>query len=356
MIDTISVISDAISEDLAKELEKFVLRKQAIHNGNILYSFDMIPYIGSYTNKVNIVVSREKYIYNEYRRIAEKISCKPYIRLEGSLHKFFLGHNCFGGSNNINYMFKNMINKIECDLNLKNKLPYWEDWIIKRIDYAKIYRLNSQEEVVTYFNSLHNVTYPRGKVTYYAGESLYRGGRTTAIKIYNKMNEYIKHDYKIWKKLSLERAEDIRKRTKGIIRIEVEIKNNKFKYDYGREIKIKELDIRYLEKVYNEEIRRLLNEGEEMKKELKNNAQVRLYLQNKCSESEFKILYAFYNDLSINGKDVVRSSTSKTTFYRNLKKLRNLGINYINTDIVVKDSCKFNPFLNESDDTDMIVV
>ncbi len=356
MIDTISVISPDISESLVLELEKYMLRKQAIHNGIIVYSFDTIPYQGSYTNKINIVVSREKYIYDDINKIARKVKCNPYIRLEGSLHKYFLGHNCFGGSDNLYQLFYRMLKNIEKDLNLKNNLPVWHKWIVRRIDYAKIYSVGNQSNVLSYFHSLRNVTYPRGKVSYYAGESLYRGGRTTSIKIYNKYAEYLKHDYKIWKKNNPEKAELIKNKCSDIIRIEVEIKNNKFKYDYNKDITIKEVKISYLEKVYKEELRRLLNEGENMRKELKNNHHVRLYLQNKLCTREFNVLYGFYNDLCLNGYDIVRNSTSKTTFYRNIKKLKDYGINYRNNDIAIVDSYKFNPFLHDSDDEDLIAI
>lgn len=357
MIDTVCLVSPPIANDLFIELEKVILRKKAIYKGNIVYSFDTIPYINTYQRKININVLDEKWVYNSITGTAEKIKCKKYIKIEGSLHKYFLGHNCYGGSDNLIYQFSNMLKKIKIDLELKLEFPCAENWIIDRIDYARIYRLKNNEYVENYFNSFQNIHYPRGQVLVKQGESIYRAGRTTTIKAYNKLAEFKKHDYKWWKKYAPKEAELIKNNTEGIIRYEVEIKKRKLKYDFNKDVLVKDIDVKYMRNVLEVELKRLLNEGEYMRKELKDNEKVRLFLFNVLEKNQFNVVYGFYNDLAINGYEIVRKSMPKSTFYKRLNILKKYGINYKNTNISLNiNNYEFNPFTAMPDDTDMIAV
>lgn len=356
MIDTVNIYCYELDQALLDELEEYILRKMAIYKGAIVYIFDILPYQNTYTNKIQIKIKDEKWEYDQERKIAVKVKCKKYIEIEGSLHKLYLGHNCYGGSDNIKYQVEGLLMKIKEDLKLKNDLPEYKNWYINRIDYAKIYKTGNQNNVRNYFNSLRNIHYPRGHVQYYAGEAIYRGGRTTGVKIYNKYVEYMKHGYNNLKRLSIDYANEVMENVIDIIRCEVEIKKNKLKYDFQKkEIKLSELTLNYLESIYKVEIKRLLNEGEDVRK-LKNNNDVRIYLMNNLSGNKFNIIYGFYNDLCINGVDEVKKSISKSTFYRNMKILKNYGINYKNNDIVITNNYQFNPLYDPDYNIDLIAV
>lgn len=358
MIDTIDIYSEKISPELYAELLTKSVIKTARHQiedkVHILYEFANCTYQNSYSSKILISLCTEKWIYNERLKIAEKITCSPYLRIVGSLHKFFLGTNVFGGSDNLKYQVLFLLNSIEKDMELINILPGYDSWFINRIDYAKIYNVGTQKNVLEYFNSLQNVKYPRSKTLYFEGESIYKGGRATSIKIYNKMAEYKRNDYKRWKKMHEEKANAILDASAPLIRCEVEIKKPKLQYDFKKqEIKLNEINKKYMDKIYKIEIYRMLNEGEEMNK-IKNNAQVRMILQNQLSSEMSRLVYGFYNDLCLNGYKAVKETLPKTTYYRYQKILKELGINYINHDIKNENVVYFNPLTAQSYDLDLI--
>jgi II/X family phage/plasmid replication protein len=315
-----------------------------------------VQYQKSYSSKIIIAISREKWVYNELKKVAVKIQCEPYIKITGSLHKFFLGHNLFGGSDNIKYQVEYLLRSIEVDLELTEQLPNYSDWYINRIDYARIYNLGSQKNVMQYFSSMQNVKYPRSKVIYYEGESLYKGGRSTSVKIYNKLQEFKQHDMKKWKKYNPQKCTELLVNADGLVRCEIEVKKPKMQYDLQKsEIKLNEITIDYLKNIFKTEIERLLNEGEEMEK-VKNNAQVRMILQNKLSPELFRLVYGFYNDMCLNGYKSVKSTMAKATYYRYKKILKELGINYVNHNITNENAVYFNPLIDKSLDTDLIAM
>lgn len=341
MIDTIVLQSDYLQEHIAQRIEKTSIERMGydFELDQLLYTFTNKELKGSYDSSIRISLLREEWVSildtNINKKIAIKRKCKPYIQIECSLHKFFLGHNIYGGSNDIEFQVQKLIMFIEDQF--KVELPNYKTFSIMRIDYARVYDIG--EQINLFFEGFSNIYYPRRTVMKYGKDGLYFPGTTTTLKLYNKYNEFKKHDRKRLRKvLYPKELQQLEKIAKGKLRIELEIKGKKLKDMYKNEYpKVDQIKIKDIEEQFNVEILRVFKMGEKTMKIYNKSHEVEKRIYERYGSTGNTFLATWYK-LSLRGYEYVKDSMPKSTFYYHINKLRDIGISWNHTDIVISDT------------------
>lgn len=347
MIDTIKIFS-MIDKNIYDKISNNSIIKTSFNNGTgeIFYKIVNDKLEGSYSSSLSVRVGEgAKYNFKD----------KYYIEIEGSYHKIKRGYNSHNGFYNLIDMSIKLIKLAE--ERYKIKLPNIKHWFLQRIDIAICYDLEENKNVRSYINSLSLCNYPRRNLKFYQDESIYLTGTTTTLKIYNKVLEFKKHDLK---KLINEKfcIDNYLINIDGLIRFECEIKKKKLSTYYNKKY-IRILNTKYedFKKIWSEEFMKLLKlfDSDLMKVNSKKEVQRRLktIYPNKESDEimskKASILYNFYLSIMVDGLRNVRERTTKSTFYRNIKELKNANIDFSqNMDIDFNEKIfKFNPFQYE---------
>lgn len=334
-IDTVRLRSPYISENLAHTVEQFCTLREGkeIKTNDILYSFTSGTLKGTWDNRISITVKRED--WETVRGVTSLVPSKPYLIIEGSVHKLFLGHNVYGGPINFQSSMKSFIELIE--IMLDAKLPDYDIWRVRRVDWAEVYVL-VPEAIKAYFRGIRNVTFPRRKVFKYGLESLYSPGTTTTVKIYHKGPEFKKHDYARVKKQSPNNVSNLQEEANKRLRVEVEIHSKKLRADFNREPFVRDITDEYLINIHDVEISKLLKEGKSEMKTVRDNEEVsgRLHIHHKPATA--RRLYGLWLQFVTLGEDVVKDTMPKSSFYRDRNLLKDAGISWNNTNIYVQDN------------------
>lgn len=303
--------------------------------GEVFYEIVNDKLEGSFSSSLSVGVgggAKYKFI-NQY-----------YIEIEGSLHKILKGYNALNGFYNILDVAIKLINIVENHYNIK--LPILKHWFLQRVDISKCFDLLDNKNVRDYINNLSHCSYPRRNIKHYQDESIYMSGTTTTLKIYNKLLEFKKHDYK---KLSAGSFNVLNFCTliNGFVRFECEIKKKKleqvFKYKY---IRVRNISYKELEKIWSEEFMKLIkmfeSDFEKVKDKYKVEKRLKIMYKN---ELAFK-LYNFYLSLCCDGVEKVKERMSKSTYYRYISYLKRANIDFSQQfDINFEDNfIDFNPF------------
>ena len=233
------------------------------------------------------------------------------------------------------------------ELSYNIKLPDISEWYLQRCDIAICYDLQNQDNVKSYINSLSRCNYPRRNAKFFYDESIYLSGTTTTLKIYNKLLEFKKHDLKKFVDNNFNVIEYMNK-IKGFIRFECEIKKKMLKNMYNNEKNIKLVNIKYedLKKVWNGEFMKLLQFINNDLEIVRNREDVLQRLNYLYKPAKANLLYNFYCAIQLNGLKDVKSMTSSTTYYRNIKDLKQAKIDFSQSYKIeeIENIYYFNPF------------
>ncbi len=339
MIDTIKIYTEINEETYNYIKNKSIIKSSVNNNTNeLLYEITNDSLEGSYSSKLSIRVgSGIKYQFTDLLY---------YIEIEGSYHKIVRGYNSHNGYKDLHFICNSLINIVTLTYNID--LPSIEKWNLQRCDIAICYDLTTQENIKSYINSLSRCNYPRRNMKFYHDESIYLSGTTTTLKIYNKYIEFKKHDMKKFYNTQFNLSDYIRK-IKGYIRFECEIKKKKLISIYN-EKHIKVLNVKYedLKKVWSEEFMKLLKYIENDLNIVRNREDVYRRLSDYYNHSKTNLLYNFYSSIQLNGLADVKKITPKSTYYRNIKSLKDIGIDFSQSYKIEEISIYyFNPFTNK---------
>jgi len=231
------------------------------------------------------------------------------------------------------------------ELHYNVKLPQYNDWYLQRCDIAICYNLESQENLKSYINSLSRCQYPRRNIKFYYDESLYLSGTTTTLKIYNKLLEFKKHDLK---KVSMNNfnTEDYIKRINGFIRFECEIKKKKLVNMYNlKHINISKVKYEDLKKIWSDEFMKLLKLIKNDLDIVRNREDVYKRLCSLYKPNKSNLLFNFYCSIQLNGLIDIKKRMSSSSYYRNIKELKNAKIDISQSYKIEEISIyNFNPF------------
>lgn len=242
------------------------------------------------------------------------------------------------------FIVENLIQMVELSYNIK--LPELENWYLQRIDIAICYDLENQNNVKSYINSLSRCQYPRRNVKFYYDESIYLSGTTTTLKIYNKMLEFKKHDFKKFNGKNFDLKEYL-DTIKGFIRFECEIKKKLLSkmYDNAKHIKVLDVSYEKLKNVWCDEFMKLLKFVRNDLNIVRGREEVKKRLNSLYKISQSNRLYNFYCAIQLNGLIDTKENMSKATYYRNIKALKEAKVDFSQSYKVEEiEVFYFNPF------------
>lgn len=343
MIDTIKIYTQ-----IDKSTYDYMTKKSNVKSmvnretGELFYEIVQDGLKGSYDSNfmVRLSVGTKYSFINSY--------C---IELEGSYHKMMLGHNAFNGFYNIQEICFNLIKLVEEKYDVL--LPKLKHWFLQRIDITKTFDLEDNFKVCRYINNLNLLSYPRRNTKLYKDECLYIPGEVTTLKIYNKLLEFEKHDRQKLSKYNFDLFEFIMK-IKGYVRFECEIKKKKLISIYERKhIRVEKVKYDDLKKVWCNDFMKVLKfeNNEKNMKKINNKDEVKKVLYEKFKSCKASRLYNFFISVISVGYDDMKNNMDDSTFYRNIKALKEIGVDF--TQSAFEDVLKldfdniidFNPFL-----------
>ena len=336
MIDTIKIYT-SIDKNVYNKIKEKSIIKSSINNNTKqqLYEITNDHLEGTYDSKLSIRVdSSIKY------RLTDTEYC---IEIEGSYHKITCGYNSHNGYCDLQFIVENLIQMTELAYNIK--LPDIEKWYLQRVDIAICYDIKCQENVKSYINSLSRCSYPRRNAKFFYDESLYLSGTTTTLKIYNKLLEFKKHDMKKLNDKNFDMFNYL-KQIQGFIRFECEIKKKMLKKLYNENhIEVSKVKYEDLKKVWSEEFMKILQFIKNALEIVRGRQAVYERLNQLYKPSRANQLYYFYCSIQLNGLKDIKMNTSSSTYYRNIKDLKQAKIDFSQSYKIQEiEIFYFNPF------------
>lgn len=338
MIDTVKIYTI-----ITKEIYDVIKYRSDINTkynkgtGELYYEIITDSLSGSYDSRLSVKVSDN----------AAKYKMSGYLlEVEGSYHKLTKGQNAYDGYCNIVDVVFGLVNIVEKEYGVN--LP--DLFYIQRVDIAICFDLQNNINVCNYINNLSKISYPRRKIRFYENESIYCSSTSTTLKIYNKLKEFKKHDMSKLKETDFDILSHIIS-IDGYVRFECEIKKKKLKDICGKD-NITIFDISYdkLLEIWRNEFMKLIKYNENNLSLVRTNNDVKRRLLEKYKSAKAMNLYGFYLSLVQDGYKYVRDCTSSTTFYRKIKELKVVGIDFSQNVFVKEDYddkiINFNPFVD----------
>lgn len=171
-------------------------------------------------------------------------------------------------------------------------------------------------------------------------------GTTTTLKIYNKYQEFKKHDLKRFKNTDNFHLENYLDIIKGYLRFEIEIKKKKLESVYNNKyIRLRNVMYKDLKNIWSEEFMKLLKFYDNELTVIRDREKVKDRLYGIYGETRGKNLYNFFCSLIVDGVLIVKKNMSKSAYYRQVKFLKDVGIDF-SQKLDIKDNSfiDFNPF------------
>ncbi len=319
MIDTMKIVT-CINKKVYQKIssQSNIKCMYNLGTGELFYEIINDSLQGTYDSRLSVrLVSGVKYgfLYKD---------CYA-LEVEGSYHKIIKGHNAFDGFYSVQQIVLGFIKLIENAY--KIKLPNLNHWFLQRVDITKSFDLENQVEVCKYINSLKYLSYPRRNIKFFENECLYCSGQVTTVKIYNKYLEFIKNDKS--KVVKFTDVFDLTHKMQGLIRFECEVKKKKLMSIYNKKyLRVSLINYNDLEKIWSDEFMKILKFDNINLKKVRTKEDVKERLKCMFNDRKSNILYSFFITVINDGYDSVKKSFPSTTFYRNIKDLKSVGIDF----------------------------
>lgn len=173
-------------------------------------------------------------------------------------------------------------------------------------------------------------------------------GSTTTLKIYNKMLEFKKHDLKKVSNYNFDVVNFLRCIC-GFVRFECEIKKDKLKNVFHKKyLRCRNLCYEELKKIWSDEFMKILKFVDNDIKVVYDRESVHNRIFSVYESAKANLLYNFYLSIIVEGIENVKARTPRTTYYRNLKILKDLSIDVSQKYVFEEQEIYyFNPFQAE---------
>ncbi len=349
MLDTVKLESPEITESDALAVSKSLILRQGVElqSGEIIYAVTGGQLRGTWDASISLQVKRERVenvkeevlgreLHNlgqvvQVRNRRTVVACPPYLWLEASVHKALLGHNVHGGPESFSAGVGFVV-ALAGEL-LSVMLPDWRGWLVRRVDWAEVYRLG-YVGCEAFIRNMHGADYARREVVTYSTGVMWPG-YTSALKMYMKGVEFKRHDYK---RLSAfmhpDEVDDLQSRAHELVRVESELKSKKLREWNGGELpRVDEVPDSRIRTHHASEVRRVLHEGGEQVKKIRNHREVSSRLHEKYGDRLGNALYGTWSRLVLGGEAEAREALATRTFYRHRKLIKDAGCNWIGSDV-----------------------
>ena len=205
--------------------------------------------------------------------------------------------------------------------------PTIYDWRINRMDLCYAWYLKNHEDVIMLNNLLYPFIRTRKNVKFYPGESIYASSELGAIKFYNKLLEYKKHDFKELQKFDNDYAYDLLLQSENIYRFENEIRRRqlKKKFDTG----ILSIENLFKEDIITKILSQSFSNIVDNKVNFNSNLDIKKKLINMYGATKALQLHRFYKDYYSPDPDeraFLEVTCDRTTIWRNRKALQKAGL------------------------------
>lgn len=340
MIDTIKIhtsVSDEVYQVIESKTD--VVCKLNFHDKIIYYKIIRGSLEGSYGSHLAFRISERRY------------GIRNCLELEGSYHKLVRGYNSHNGFYDIREVVQGIIDLLSNGFGVN--LPPLKQWFVQRIDISFVYDLLNQENVKNYINNNRYLVYPRRKTQYFLNECVYFAGSRTTLKIYNKLVEFCKHDFRKLLKFNDFNVDNYIEEIKGFVRFECEIRKKKLVELLGNN-DIDSIDMNVLNDYVVGDFMKLFKINSKNLCIVRDQNEVKNLLYSKYKECKARRLFGFFLTCVNDGMDVVKEQFSSSSYYRNIEELKDCGIDFTQQAFVVekiKVSEKFidfTPFTNNS--------
>ncbi|MDP9437194.1 MAG: hypothetical protein M3P49_00355, partial [Actinomycetota bacterium] len=348
MLDTVKLESPEISESAAAEVSRALVLRQGVdlESGEILYSVTAGQLRGSWDHSVSLRVMRERKVNVSepvlgtgdklgqvlyVRRHQETVACPPYLLLEGSVHKAAVGHNVYGGPESFSASCGFFVG-LASDL-LGVALPGAPEWLVRRVDSAEVYRLG-YEGCEAFIRNIHGADYARRSVQKYATGIMWPGSNST-LKMYMKGPEFTRHDSRrLSAFMDPDEVEELQREANGLVRVECEVKARMLRWWNADELpRVSEVPEDRIRAQHVTEVRRVLHEGGEQVKKVRNHREVSDRLHEVYGKRLGNLLYGTWSRLVLGGEAEARKALEKPTFYRHKKLIKEANCNWIGSDV-----------------------
>jgi len=360
MIDTLKLKKRLLDEGEADAVEqKCETLLRLTTDGEIRFKFvnGMLP--GSWSTNIAINVHRQEWRRYPSIRPGQKaesrlVDCgwgfdenglpqpRPYLTIEGSVHKALCGHNVHGGPLEPLPAAAWYIDYV-CGL-LGVDPGELEQWFCQRIDSAECWNFGTYEAVQEFIHSMRVARYPRRQPHLYGDTGVLFGSTNVATKFYHKGAEFQKHDFKGVREVSgLGRAEELLCLGNGILRTEISVKAKRLKEvadksaGYGNDMPVVQLKREWLEALHDNEVSRIVHEGKADMNTVRTHAAVNDRLRSVYGDvnGRAELLFGVWMQLAALGEDAYKQTVPARTFYRQRKQLTEAGVSWLGADIGV---------------------
>lgn len=329
VIDTVSLLSPELPGGLGG-LAGYggAVYRSAVRcaTGEVEWELTSAELVGSWDHRVRVVEV-------DGGRQDAGASAGRRLRVDGSVHKAMLGHNVFGGPEDLRAACFWLVARLERVLGVS--LPPADVWEVHRADWAEVFDLGSPEAVEEYLRGLGGVRFPRRTVARWGHESVSVPGTSTTVRLYAKGPEFARHDYvRVRRFLGDRGVAELQAVADRCVRVEVEARR-KLKDDFGCWPMVSDLETDYLVRLYDREVERLLRESEETVEIVRTHQAVSQRLFEVYSSRLATVLFGTWLQFAALGEDVAREHMPRATYFRHRRLLQDAGVSWQGADVCV---------------------
>lgn len=331
LIDTVRLNSRPLREDEIQMFRHLGKEKRAVSNetGELLYCFTTAEMKGSWENRILLKIQDKQWVNPSGNQAAFTVECDPYLIIELSLHKFVMGHNVFGGSNDLigqlDYFIRSLNKWFDSKLDVS-------DFVVERIDYAEVFEFSAKEKISKWVEIMSKANYPRRKTLRVDEQTLYFSGTTSTLKFYHKGPEFKSHDHKRLRYLlDPEVLKRLQSQADRVLRIEVEVKKKKLKEMFEGKMPTPfelNMDMDRIQKFWDDEVKKVIRMKDKDIKKFDNVMDIQDYLKDQLGNRLGASVYLTFLNLQLSGAKNTKKQMSKPTYYRHRKLLEDHGIDW----------------------------
>lgn len=332
MYDTVVLSTEHMApEDWTAIQDQMQMRSgTSMATGEVEYIHYTLNLVIPQTNcPVRLTIRTAKWMRFPGEKSPRKVDGMRSLRIECSLHRAMLGHNCFGGPTEFQPACKWLIHQL--GVLLQVWLPDLPAWRVHRVDVAECFDLGSEEAVRGWIRARTLGYYPRRTLHFWSDLGFSADGTTTCLRAYAKGPEFHESMYGAYLKVaSVADAFMVSERARSILRCEVEIKASVLEALESNAIPA--LSDEYLHGIYDREWDKFTRNKEQDDTLAHTAIDVEMQLRA-YAPGALASLYPIWCLLAVRGETFYRTLVSGSTWRRQRRELEAAGIDWMHTDV-----------------------